>query len=76
MHIMCKNLYFINNILDDCVEIRPDQVHIHDSTAQMSTIQNKVTMVSSYFLYLLIIYTSTSTQLYYICKKLPIINIK
>jgi len=74
---MCKNLYFINNILDDCVEIRPDQVHIHDSTAQMSTIQNKVTMVSSYYLYLLIIYTSTCKKLYYIiCKQLPIINIK
>ncbi|XP_022165598.1 FH1/FH2 domain-containing protein 3 isoform X1 [Myzus persicae] len=28
---------------DDCVEIRPDQVHIHDSTAQMSTIQKKLT---------------------------------
>ncbi|XP_008179653.1 FH1/FH2 domain-containing protein 3 isoform X4 [Acyrthosiphon pisum] len=28
---------------DDCVEVRPDQVHIHDSTAQMSTIQKKLT---------------------------------
>lgn len=69
---MCKNLYFINNILDDCVEIRPDQVHIHDSTAQMSTIQNKLTTVSSYISYLVIIFTGTSIRLYYICKQLPI----
>lgn len=40
----------MGHILDDCVEVGVDQVHIHDSTAQMSTIQNKVTMVSTYFL--------------------------
>lgn len=32
--------------LDDCVEVGVDQVHIHDSTAQMSTIQKKLTTVS------------------------------
>jgi len=50
-----KKLYCVNHILDDCVEVRPDQVHIHDSTAQMSTIQKKLTTVSVYFFYLLII---------------------
>lgn len=35
--------------LDDCVEVGVDQVHIHDSTAQMSTIQKKLTTVSAYY---------------------------
>jgi len=46
------------------VEVRPDQVHIHDSTAQMSTIQKKLTTVSAPFLYFLIIYTSIYRQYY------------
>jgi len=57
-------LYCVNHILDDCVEVRPDQVHIHDSTAQMSTIQKKLTTVSVYFFYFLIIYTTIFVQLY------------
>lgn len=40
------------HVLDDCVEIGVDQVYIHDSTAQMSTIQKKLTMVSVYLLFL------------------------
>lgn len=38
-----------SNTLDDCVEVGVDQVHIHDSTAQMSTIQKKLTTVSTYY---------------------------
>ncbi|VVC29642.1 Hypothetical protein CINCED_3A014046 [Cinara cedri] len=30
---------------DDCIEVGVDQVHIHDSTAQLSTIQKKLTML-------------------------------
>lgn len=46
-------VFTVNHILDDCVEVRPEQVHIHDSTAQISTIQKKLTTVRAHFFILL-----------------------
>lgn len=46
MTLYILSIYTIH-ILDDCVEIGVDQVHIHDSTAQMSIIEKKLTMVSA-----------------------------